>query len=58
MRTFDFNREAIPLAGEPGTGRLQVRAVLKVHCTNANRREAKTIEEKVAELLPASMETV
>jgi len=56
MRSFDFNREAIPLPGEPGTGRLQVRAVLKVRCTNVNRREAKTIVAKAAKLLPASME--
>jgi hypothetical protein len=56
MRSFDFNREAISLPGEPGTGRLQVRAVLKVRCTNVNRREAKTIEEKAAQLLPASLE--
>jgi uncharacterized protein YcfL len=56
MQTFDFNREAIPLPGEPGTGRLQVRAVLKVRCTNVTRREAKTIAEKAAQLLPASLE--
>ncbi len=26
FRTFDFNRDALSAAGEPGTGRLQVRA--------------------------------
>ena len=29
FRSFDFNRDSIPLAGEPGTGRLQVRGEIR-----------------------------
>ena len=56
IRAFDFPRQAISLPGEPGTGRLQVRAVLEVRCTNLTRTEAKTIEEKAAEILPSALE--
>lgn len=57
-RSFDFSREAIPLPGERGTGRLQVRAALEVRCTNVDRIEAKTIEEKAAEFFPAALELI
>lgn len=36
FRSFDFNRDTLPLPGEPGTGRLQLRTVLEVHFQRTN----------------------
>lgn len=36
FRYFDINRDALPLPGEPGTGRLQVRAVSEVRFSRIN----------------------
>jgi hypothetical protein len=36
FRYFDFNRDALPSPGEPGTGRLQVRVVSEVRFARLN----------------------
>jgi len=58
IRAFDFDREAILLPGEGETGRLQVRGMLEARYTNVSKREAKTIDEKLAEFLPASFQII
>jgi hypothetical protein len=58
IRPFDFDREAILLPGEGETGRLQVRGMLEARYTNVSKREAKTIDEKLAEFLPASFQII
>ena len=49
FRTFDFNRDDLPLAGEEGTGRLQVRGVIQVAFMDGSVRHVK---------LPVSMEVM
>ena len=49
FRTFDFNRDDLPLAGEEGTGRLQVRAGIQVALMDGSVRHVK---------LPVSMEVM
>ena len=41
FRIFDFNRENLPLAGEPYTGRVQVRAVIKVVSMDGSEQPVK-----------------
>ena len=49
FRTFDFNRDDLPLAGEEGTGRLQLRGVIQVAFMDGSVRHVK---------LPVSMEVM
>jgi hypothetical protein len=55
FRSFDFNRAALNLPGEPGTGRLQVRARLVLRVAAPSRP---THEEKGAGAVVASWELI
>lgn len=50
FHSFNFGRNALPLAGEPGTGRLQLRATLFITRQQASRDSAP--------LFPSSLEIV
>ena len=41
FRIFDFNRDDLPLAGEPNTGRVQVRGVMQVAFMDGSVRPVK-----------------
>jgi hypothetical protein len=41
FRIFDFNRDNLPLADEPNTGRLQLRAVIQVVSMDGSERPVK-----------------
>jgi hypothetical protein len=51
FRSFDFNRRDIPLAGEAGTGRLQVRGTFRA-------LERRDVSEARGHQIPASVELV
>lgn len=51
FRSFDFNRSEMPLAGEPGTGRLQVRAEIEISSPTFVQADGRAV-------FPASLELV
>jgi hypothetical protein len=55
FRSFDFNRDALHLPGEPGTGRLQVRARLEV---SADDSSSFTFDPEASRVLAASFELI
>lgn len=51
FRSFDFNRDDLPLSGEAGTGRLQLRGVVQVSFSDGSVRT-------LSKSFPVSMEVI
>ena len=56
LARFDFERGSIPAPGDAGTGRLQLRAEIEVRTGVANKIDALTLKQKVAQHFPVSTE--
>ncbi|MGI8997980.1 MAG: hypothetical protein ACR2GW_15060 [Pyrinomonadaceae bacterium] len=54
FQSFDFNRDALPLAGEPGTGRLQVQVQAQLFIAKPKQQSLR----EAPELFPASLEII
>jgi len=58
FRSFDFNRDSLSPAGDPGTGRLQAVDQLTVRCIGVNSAEAFEIQQKILDFLPGTSELI